>query len=69
MIDLRKKLIVQGDKEEPFKSIEVWWRGPFGLYRDLDVALSVCTESDWLPELVLKPVVMYVSETMTEEGP
>lgn len=68
MIDLRKKLLIQGEKEEPLKTIEVWWRGPFGLYKDLDAVLFVCTENDWLPELVMKPVVVYTSETMQEEA-
>lgn len=67
MIDLRKKLIIQGEKEEPIKHITTWWRGPFGLYTELDLALSVCTKNDWAPELVLKPVTVFVSETMTEE--
>ena len=67
MIDIEKGKICQDDVVEDIISFEVWWRTHKGLVKRLPIALQVCQEADLDPAHFIRPVVLAVSDTMTEE--
>lgn len=66
MINLETNTIKRGDMEEPIKEWAVWFGTPNGLCSTLEEAQNICLANDWLPNLMIIPVVIAVGETTFE---
>lgn len=67
VIDLKTRMLTQGEKSEPVIRFELWWRGPGGLYIGLQEAVTFCTDNDYDPNLCVQPAPVAISNTLTEE--
>ncbi len=67
MINLKDRTIEQRGRPEPILRFEVWWRGPFGLYSNLEGIIDRCKIDDFDPQLCCKPVCVAISDNMMEE--
>jgi hypothetical protein len=67
MIDLVTKTIAIGEKVEPIKSFECWFRTPFGICSRLENAMKQCEEQQWDANTVVVPVSVAVGSTLYEE--
>lgn len=67
MIDLVTRTIAIGDKVEPIKSFECWFRIPFGICSRLENAIAKCEEQQWDANTAIVPVSVAVGSTLYEE--
>jgi hypothetical protein len=67
MIDFVTRTIAIGDKNEPIKSFEVWFRTPFGICSRLENAMKQCEAQQWDANTVIVPVSVAVGSTLYEE--
>ncbi len=67
MISLKEKMIVIGEKSEPIKSFEVWFRTPSGIFPDLRRAVENCEKNEIPIDGMISPVSVAVGSTLYEE--
>lgn len=67
MVDLNTGEIVREGKVTPVVNWQVWFRTPFGLVTTLDEAVSICKQTDVMPNLCIQPVCVALDDAGRHE--